>query len=315
MRRWEDAMFELTAHTRWMDTPPGRSYYEKFEASFRHKDYEGDRFDELPEGFIWMVTRQTLAQAEPVWVSHDICQLVDHARDSMQPEVVLPTDLFAPVGFALLAESLHWRDRHAEDFGIKAMSWMPIRFSETQHMGSGGVWVSMFTADEDDASREFRKSNPLARLTLIHSFAVEYNTRGWDWLDDDDEGAQRLAGLGREQWTMVQTLWRIGAQVARVPLKAPRQARRERARLGLENRENVTVVRLRKVEYLVSRKEEEEGSGRHLTKRHLVRGHWRNQPYGPQEAKVHRQIWIAPYVKGPEDGELKLTDRVFELTR
>lgn len=44
------------------------------------------------------------------------------------------------------------------------------------------------------------------------------------------------------------------------------------------------------------------GTGRKLTKRVLVNGHWRNQPYGKGRA-LRRLIWIAPYVKGPDDGE------------
>lgn len=40
-----------------------------------------------------------------------------------------------------------------------------------------------------------------------------------------------------------------------------------------------------------------------LEHRYLVRGHWRNQAYGPNRSK--RQLkWIAPYWKGPEDTEV-----------
>lgn len=38
-----------------------------------------------------------------------------------------------------------------------------------------------------------------------------------------------------------------------------------------------------------------------LKHRHIVRGHYRNQPFGPRRAEVKR-IWIAPFWKGPEDG-------------
>lgn len=47
----------------------------------------------------------------------------------------------------------------------------------------------------------------------------------------------------------------------------------------------------------------EEEQTRTLTKRFLVRGHWRQQAYGEGFQK-HKLIFIAPFWKGPEDGEL-----------
>ena len=44
-------------------------------------------------------------------------------------------------------------------------------------------------------------------------------------------------------------------------------------------------------------------------------GHWRNQPYGTKEDRYYKQIWIAPYVKGPEDKPLVVKKRGVELTR
>lgn len=38
-----------------------------------------------------------------------------------------------------------------------------------------------------------------------------------------------------------------------------------------------------------------------LKHRHIVRGHFRNQPYGPGRAE-RKEIWIAPFWKGPEEG-------------
>lgn len=43
--------------------------------------------------------------------------------------------------------------------------------------------------------------------------------------------------------------------------------------------------------------------------RWIVRGHYRNQPYGPAHALRRRQ-WIPPYVAGPEDKPLHITPTV-----
>lgn len=39
-------------------------------------------------------------------------------------------------------------------------------------------------------------------------------------------------------------------------------------------------------------------SGRHIDKRFIIRGHWRNQAYGENYTK-RRYIWIKPFTKGP----------------
>jgi hypothetical protein len=49
------------------------------------------------------------------------------------------------------------------------------------------------------------------------------------------------------------------------------------------------------------------------TKRWAVRGHWRNQPFGPRENPEYRQRWIDPYIKGPEDKPLDIRPDVFKL--
>lgn len=48
--------------------------------------------------------------------------------------------------------------------------------------------------------------------------------------------------------------------------------------------------------------------------RFIVKGHWRMQPYGPGRKRV-RPVWIAPYIKGPEDKPLRVVDKVYHLKR
>jgi hypothetical protein len=45
------------------------------------------------------------------------------------------------------------------------------------------------------------------------------------------------------------------------------------------------------------------GSGRKLTRPSITKGHWRNQPYGRGRSK-RRLIWIKPYIRGRELGEV-----------
>lgn len=74
--------------------------------------------------------------------------------------------------------------------------------------------------------------------------------------------------------------------------------------------EEVTVVTLRR-----PRQPQREGDSQNVAWDHrwLVRPHWRNQWY--PSLGQHRQVWIAPFVKGPADKPLVVTRRVFEVVR
>ncbi|MBF0554291.1 MAG: hypothetical protein HQK96_06970 [Nitrospirae bacterium] len=45
------------------------------------------------------------------------------------------------------------------------------------------------------------------------------------------------------------------------------------------------------------------GKGRTIDVRFIVRGHWRNQLFG-EKRTFHKHIWIKPYYKGPDFGEI-----------
>jgi hypothetical protein len=54
-----------------------------------------------------------------------------------------------------------------------------------------------------------------------------------------------------------------------------------------------------------------------------VRGHWRRQPCGPEHPLAEPDghggfvaiIYINPYIKGPEDKPLHLSNKVYDLAR
>lgn len=75
--------------------------------------------------------------------------------------------------------------------------------------------------------------------------------------------------------------------------------------------DDVTIVSLRRRHYVSD--EEREAEAREYSHRWIVRGHMRNQAVGPRNAEGgqrHERVYIAPYIKGPEDKPLVLKDRV-----
>lgn len=57
-----------------------------------------------------------------------------------------------------------------------------------------------------------------------------------------------------------------------------------------------------------------DGPGVQYSVRWFVKGHWRNQPYGPGRAQV-RPIWIAPHIKGPEGAPILDPSKLVNVLR
>ncbi len=72
----------------------------------------------------------------------------------------------------------------------------------------------------------------------------------------------------------------------------------------------VSVVQLRRSE---STRQPGE-SAVEWTRRWVVNGHWRWQAHG-ERRKQRRRIWITPYVKGPADKPLVVTDKVYDIKK
>lgn len=278
------------------------------------------------------IAAKSLFEAEPIYVSAEACELVDHARETFEPEPVLPGDPFVPCGFALLATPMALLDapwtpeapyrardgEHAGHLLIRAISWMPIHNDD---MSAGTFWISYYTSawDEDvdryNGDEEFleamRRSSP---MTLAHMFQWTWGENPWtdpeklEVLEEEDPIV--TAARGRAQAALAQTMWRIGSQFVPARERAPRGLWRDAQRRGFDQRD-INVIRLRRTREA----HEYEPSGREISVRFLVSGHWRNQPYPTLGEGVTRQIWIAPYVKGDESLPFKQTTRAWEFTR
>jgi hypothetical protein len=114
----------------------------------------------------------------------------------------------------------------------------------------------------------------------------------------------------------VQVLWRLAQQEIAAP-RAERAGRHARKRLARRDdfREisDVTVLKLRRTRHRHEDDEVIDGEGVVWTHRWAVSGHWRAQWY--PTLKTHRQLWIAPYIKGPDDKPFVPKRRAVEFTR
>ena len=311
-----------------------------------------------------------IIDCDPIYVSADMCELVDVARQDFQPEPLIESDLPTPRGFVYLAKPVGIFDRLGYEVQVRALAWshqyvstfdkdddaMVAKLVET--MGGDEAWLKhgpRFTATEADA---------LVAEGMLESYGVNvglYSDVGpyldlafgpratsrskrsdeW-WVAERKRQEGICAGTpivpihlcpwhygmefvgnevdlngeptGADQWwKLLQTTLRLMQQ--RLTSKGfgrpERARRREAARLGFPPDTEVVIVRLRGEE---QPRKDPTGEEANYSHRFIVGGHWRNQWY-PSE-KVHRQIRIAPYVKGPEDKPLIVRPRrVFQWTR
>lgn len=71
------------------------------------------------------------------------------------------------------------------------------------------------------------------------------------------------------------------------------------------------IVKLRANESRIYERSESEG--REWSMRWVVRGHWRSQWFPTK--KAHSQVWIAPYIKGPEGKPVIGSRKIFDVSR
>jgi hypothetical protein len=131
------------------------------------------------------------------------------------------------------------------------------------------------------------------------------------WFSDKDEAlkvAQSYWDMEASRWLVA--FWALCRQTfGEVTHASPDRASSRRWYRAFKAEPRVRVVKLRR------HKGPSDGHGDvEWHHRWIVRGHWRQQPYGPGRSLV-KAVWIAPYVKGPEGAPLLSTDKVNVLIR
>lgn len=258
---------------------------------------------------------QKLLTADAIWVSPDMCQVVQAARDGFQPEPLEMADFIVPTGFLYFSDPIYMLDRHRRTVSVGGISWCPFIVEEHGNVTDvHGMTLTLYTsalAPEDefrDAHRRLMKDYGAPALTPMHMTIVRFGEQ-IDRGDLEDDLGQYT---GADQWwKTLQTALRLMQQriSTRTDTPLPRSTRRRYKRSGVEVKE-MLVIRLRRP---VTKRHDESLHPVEWTHRWIVDGFWRSQYY-PSLGR-HRQIYIAPYVKGPEDKELIIKKRFFKWDR
>lgn len=319
--RWEDAMIAQARIVEWYRSRDGMGYLQAFVTSMNGKHRPEARMEAKTLAAIHV---KMMLEAEPIWMSGDATEIVDHARHSFEPEEVLPTDPFATCGFVLfpramivddapLTEANPLRAQNGE-IPVRAVAWMPMH---SEDLSIGCFWICYFVHVEDesqdnrkwsDSDRDYMRR--FAPLSLVHQWQWSWGTNPWtdpEQLDiQEGESIEETVVRARQQAQLIQTLWRIGSQFIPVKERASRQLRRDARRKGMKHDE-VTVITLRRGKTY----EEREPTGRELTVRHLVRGYWARR----HTREGIRQVWVRPHVRGDDSLPFRATTRAWEFRR
>lgn len=323
---WEIAYENQIETWAFWQSEVGQSYMEGFLSDVVKKDRD----------YAPMMTVQAeiesdkLLTADPIYVETEMMKLWQEAAKDFKPEPLQASDLLCRAGFVLLPEPEYLTDVNGKTCSWRALAWAVMafqygEFDDKKNPPTLGINVSYYTHrdDEDDYSETWHRgrdhtNHPLFKypLTLLHANNWRFGDSFEEVVKIDDasltEAQVKNAKFGGwDQWRKVQALFRLMQQKIVTPVEhvTPRATRRRAQKKGFDPK-TVTVIRLRRP------KSKHEGEPQEVNWSHrwLVGGHWRPQWY--PTLGVHRQVYIAPYIKGPEDKELRIREkRAFELVQ
>jgi hypothetical protein len=313
MGEWVRAAEVQLETYRWITSPAGWGYVRQWIGAEKAAEPDKGNFYDM----LSYAEASKLLTASAIWVSPEMCDIVAAAREGFQPETLEADDFIVHTGFCYFAKPLYMFDRNHRTVSIGAMTWCPVVMQDhpSGAPDTNGISITLYSstrAEEDDYSDAHARFRALfgTELTPLHLTAVEFG----DPLDEghmlDDKGHYTGAD---EWWKTVQTTLRLMQQRVAVSHdeRLPRATRRRLEREGMGQVEEVLIVRLRRP--MTHHNGEIGDTPSEWTHRWIVDGHWRNQWY-PSIHK-HRQIWISPYVKGPEDKPLVVKRRFYKWDR
>lgn len=250
----------------------------------------------------------SLAGADLFFVADQMTDLAKVAAQSLPDFEIQPEDVPSRNGLMLLAGELP-QVQHGEpplDYLVRGYSWVEL--------DGQGVLLSPFT-DRDSMLDSLSLAGVISPLDEKHSrlqmSRVVPMAAHWTWCPYGarvlDVGTQTIA----DALNVVRTAWLLMSQ----PIATTEDAAYDRAawrrfqRQGTEP-PRVRVITLRRA---AGASTEAGASDREYHHQWIVRGHWRQQWYPVRQ--VHRPVWIAPHIKGPEGAPLLGGEKVYALRR
>lgn len=293
--RWEEALDAQLDLYKWAASDDGLEYHSNWAMVNTQRSPV-----ENPQQAVPAFVLGAAFNADTFHVDPDMQTLWEAASQTFEPEALRREDLITESGFLYLPRPYHVPDVSGNDVSCRAFLW---------HSWPEGVVFGAFhrVGDPDFHDEDARKWCPRGTLLLdaLHTWAFDRPVRFENGVYDPVVGQGDLRRV-------VQSLWRLLNQhiAVRTEAQPTRPVRRRMEKAKFPER-RITVVTLRR-----PRQDPDEHDARTVEWSHrwVVQGHWRNQWYPSLGA--HRQVWINPFIKGPEELPLITNKaRVFALVR
>lgn len=315
MSRWQDILDQQIDLYRFWRGPHGESTAH----SFRRDMGTGTDDNAL---MLPGIEAGKMFLADPFYVEPDMWTLIEAAAGLFKPEPLQESDMLTRYGFVVLPHPFTMVDRHDKRISFRAFAWGPLQIiSEKGGEVTGtGVHLSLYTHFDDavnPAVDDYHDSLTLEEIQEVRRrMGTEWSLAHYvPWVYGAElPGDPGMLRYTTGWWQPVQAFLRLTMQTLgeRYQQKPPRAARKRAERVLKRNEDRyITVIRLRRPR---GHSENEPGGAVDWQQRWIVNGHWRNAWY--PSLNLHRQVWISPYVKGPDDKPLLIRKgRAFEFVR
>jgi hypothetical protein len=256
----------------------------------------------------WRHEITALGSAELFFVTADMVELTLSAAKSLPAFTVQPDDLPALNGLMVLGTPIATGLRWTTGPGGRDI-FLPVR-AFCWAIYDGMLSVTPYVAVEDVAHAERVKQDvdwtqldaPPLTCVPAYMFGTPFGEAKWK---------------GLSQWTTADDLFPIliaAWLLMQQPLAAESKVEIDRAARKRLRRANVDAASVRVIELRRPKSSGEHGDGEsNYHHQWIVRGHWRNHWHPKRQ--VHRPVWIAPHVKGPEGAPMIGGEKVYAWKR
>ncbi|MEU1273039.1 hypothetical protein [Streptomyces sp. NPDC005799] len=260
-----------------------------------------------------------IMRADLYWIDAHMAELAMTAAESLPEFTLMPEDLPSPHGLMVFEKPVYTYIEDGRQTHLTAVAWGPFNYENFPY---GGTWISWYSDRETNLEAEANVGslgNTEKRIMRAALPALSYDqeevypfspaplpartSRGQEAQPFSLDGRYRTSELLRVSWLLMQQ------PLADVSEVEPDRAARKRLRRAGREPAMVRIIGLRRPKSST----DHGNSDREYHHQWVVRGHWRQQWHPKRE--VHRPVWIAPHIKGPEGAPLIGGEKVYALKR
>lgn len=241
------------------------------------------------------IVPQKAKDADLFWVSSDMAAVAQAASATLPSFIIEMEDLPTPVGFMVFQRPVcAGLSPDGEEMFLGGALWAALA-------GSGVSITPLWERETLMGERMHRGMPPLV-VGIEATITTPFGNAGW--MEFDSTSIHRVMNpLLIAAWLLMQQ------PLAAVGEAAADRAAQKRIRRAGHEPAKVRVIGLRR-----AKSSAEHGDGESSYQHQwIVRGHWRNHWHPKRE--VHRPVWIAPHVKGPEGAPMIGGEKVYAWKR